>query len=40
VEGVGAEKGVAVFKKLRFLLGLPTIKMFSSDTFSLPEADL
>jgi hypothetical protein len=23
--------GVAVFKKLRFLLGLPTIKVFSSD---------
>jgi hypothetical protein len=40
VECVGVEKGAAVFKKLRFLLGLPTIKVCSSDAFFLPEADL
>jgi hypothetical protein len=37
VECVGVEKGV---KKLRFLLGLPAIKVCSSDVFFLPEADL
>jgi hypothetical protein len=31
------EKGVAVFKKLGFLLGLPTIKVFSSDVFFFPR---